>query len=857
MRVLCSGLCIFLGLLLILFVLNDKNWRPIHDKETWKVTSNYSRLAAPDAIDRDLDTYWTSYVPVTSGIFFQVELPSVQPLNGILLDLGEMEEGDHPVYWVLKTSRDGIRWQTVFPREQFTYRSLFVVIFPAVDARYIQMIHTSTSSKRIRWTITELDLLRPIVPWQFERTTMIFWIAGVLFCLLFLFVRFSLYKTFLRPYHLVLAACLLALLSGAWFLRVYHISEYGLFDQEFERLAYIHIEEPRHETWLSTYFDQNPGGPSWLALLLIRWGYEVCENIFAAMRFIPALFAMLTCLLLCVPLYRSSVPPPTKIARIFNISPAESSQYLFWERLLMLIFFSVAGYPVLVSRQGNFAVAVVFVLLLYLLSTYRFLYQQGSYLWPVFMAILLMSGYFIDPFIGLAPAGVLLFGAGHALLNRLKPYQQHIQLFSVPSFAHWIGFLLSVLPLAGYWGWRLQQTDEWKMLFARPESLFSHVWQEVVNALSVSGFSGVLLVLLSALAVVGMMASISEKRQEEWFLIIQALLFFFGYSWMSKLENAAPILVMSGLFFWLAAKGLMFGLTFLGKRWQGIQRVGLPGITLLLGVYLALFSLNTLFWGNSSFPLAADVLAAYHQQKIFHPLIYHIIEDADECKTVASLDPALTDAYVAIYPELNLGDVNLKELQRLAKLGRFWTYLLTPLSISEDLTSFLHHYYDELGKTSRMRFYAVRNQGYPLRQRYIWEDLYRDIGRHVEDAASSSGIVKVATPKDRGYLSFAPLYPICQPGRYIARFVLRVVGGEPEDIVASLKVVADSYNTLIRREVQGKDFPDPLTYYHIDLPFTLEFENPAFLMRRLQFLVRTTGKAEVRLDYIELVLQEF
>jgi hypothetical protein len=124
------------------------------------------------------------------GIFFQVDIVTPTTINAILFDLGE-QEGGHPVHWVVKTSQDGKQWQAVVPTREITYRSFFALIFPAQEnVRYLQVIHTSTTSKRIRWIISELYLFQPIFPWQFERSHLIFGIAGTLLAIADSFVTF-------------------------------------------------------------------------------------------------------------------------------------------------------------------------------------------------------------------------------------------------------------------------------------------------------------------------------------------------------------------------------------------------------------------------------------------------------------------------------------------------------------------------------------------------------------------------------------------------------------------------------------------------------------------------------------------
>ena len=72
--------------------------------------------------------------------------------------------------------------------------------------------------------------------------------------------------------------------------------------------------------------------------------------------------------------------------------------------------------------------------------------------------------------------------------------------------------------------------------------------------------------------------------------------------------------------------------------------------------------------------------------------------------------------------------------------------------------------------------------------------------------------------------------------------------------MAILEVLASPQEPLARIELKGHDFVNPNAYQIFDVPFDLTLvDNPAFPMKRLQFIVHFTGRAEVRFDRIELL----
>ena len=72
-------------------------------------------------------------------------------------------------------------------------------------------------------------------------------------------------------------------------------------------------------------------------------------------------------------------------------------------------------------------------------------------------------------------------------------------------------------------------------------------------------------------------------------------------------------------------------------------------------------------------------------------------------------------------------------------------------------------------------------------------------------------------------------------------------------MAATLSVVQGNYDVQVRRSVREDDLVPAGTYQAIDVPFAVDFlDSPANRMKRYQFLIEVTGKADLRLDYIEL-----
>ena len=151
-------------------------------KTTWRASSNYSQEMAAFAVDGSFKTSWSSYAPMTFGMYFHVDLGALAVINGLVLRVGKNEQGQ-PVKWLVKTSVDGKRWQPILPRPHFTGEAMLVIPFAAVTARYVEIMQTSVAAAG-PWYIYEFDVLRPIVPWQFERATGFFLLLGYVLTIL-------------------------------------------------------------------------------------------------------------------------------------------------------------------------------------------------------------------------------------------------------------------------------------------------------------------------------------------------------------------------------------------------------------------------------------------------------------------------------------------------------------------------------------------------------------------------------------------------------------------------------------------------------------------------------------------------
>jgi len=842
-----------LAVLLILLAVNDRNFRPVRNKAEWKADSNYSKAGARFAIDRDLETWWSSHYAMTFGMWMQVDVGKPVTLNGVVLRVNKENKEAQPKEWVVKVSRDGNEWETVRSRESVVDGTLLLIPFEAVFAQYVQIIQTSIATTPSSWRIYELDLLQPVFPWQFARSSLISLIIGwccvIVISLLFRGHSFSIplrsrfgFSEPAAPVHALAASMILvAAILICWGFSVYHTENDELSPHETQ---YIKLAAfGRHSTgeWVSAYFQHDHTGAYWLSLLAIRGMYGLCQSQLAAFRMVPAMFGVASILL------------------IFLIWRAMSrSRFVIWEALIAFTLFGFAGWTILGHRNGDFSAVLLFWLLLEIWLSYQILHRRFS-LWRTgLFGVLSVSGVCFHPGLIWFSIGVLLFEGWHLWLcarapnwlqaNDLHAYRFLVQLRKIAFY------LVALLPMLIYWIATVRPSSQ---LFQRVAfsniSIAVNSFSESLRVCGVSGMAG--MVFFSA-AILGLVYILSERRLGEWFFVTSIVAFAANLVVISPDDHRAASLSFFLLLTILCAKGISGTAAFLTPRHTEHRRQTLQIIAIILFAgYFGLFSANTLFWGNARLPHDSQTYAEQQTRRQLRALTEKIHADRDDCKTMAAFTEQYRDLLVNIY-RLPVGVAHFKELRRVAEQGIFVTYLALDLrsTAHPDVADFLRAFYEKLGAGASLAVYHLRDEFRGLPQRYYPEDLFANTGRPVQDSRALRGLAREATNNDApGLLSFGPFCRICQPGRYIARFALQA--DEPiYNTIATLQVVEGTTEIPGSRALTGRELFPAGRYHLVDIPFTVDFSDaPAYRMKRYQFFTQTTGKAGVRLNYIELL----
>ena len=130
----------------------------LENESAWKVTASANPKAARLAIDRNVDTRYTTNTPQSPGQWFQVELPAATPITGLQLDQGN-SKGDYPRGYKVELSLDGTKWGKPVAQGKGN-AGITEIQFNPKPAKFIRITQTG-SAKGTFWSIHELEILLP------------------------------------------------------------------------------------------------------------------------------------------------------------------------------------------------------------------------------------------------------------------------------------------------------------------------------------------------------------------------------------------------------------------------------------------------------------------------------------------------------------------------------------------------------------------------------------------------------------------------------------------------------------------------------------------------------------------------
>jgi len=122
--------------------------QPSHN---WVASASDNAENAQKAIDGDPTTTWTSIETQRPGMWFMIDLGSVQEISMVSM---VSPEKDFPRGYVLEVSTDGVTWDEVAHKDP-NWKSVEAV-FPPTRARYVRITQTRVPRWPVPWSISDV-----------------------------------------------------------------------------------------------------------------------------------------------------------------------------------------------------------------------------------------------------------------------------------------------------------------------------------------------------------------------------------------------------------------------------------------------------------------------------------------------------------------------------------------------------------------------------------------------------------------------------------------------------------------------------------------------------------------------------
>ena len=126
----------------------------IKDRSKWKVSASHYEISVDKAIDKNGGSRWDTQESQQPGMWYQVELPEVTRIAGVLMDTGRRFESGFPRELEITVSTNGRDWQVAGHGSGDS--TLTEIRFPPIDAKFVRL--TLTQADHQFWIVGDLQI---------------------------------------------------------------------------------------------------------------------------------------------------------------------------------------------------------------------------------------------------------------------------------------------------------------------------------------------------------------------------------------------------------------------------------------------------------------------------------------------------------------------------------------------------------------------------------------------------------------------------------------------------------------------------------------------------------------------------
>src|SRR5262249_54577309 len=134
---------------------------PLENRKEWKLTASHNPQNVEKSVDGDEATRWSTNKYQAPGMWFQIELPAVTEVAGLVLD-STKSGNDYPRGYKVELSSDGTAWDKPV-LQGAANNAVTELVFPKpAKTKFIRITQTGEAKGNF-WSIHELQVLKPAV----------------------------------------------------------------------------------------------------------------------------------------------------------------------------------------------------------------------------------------------------------------------------------------------------------------------------------------------------------------------------------------------------------------------------------------------------------------------------------------------------------------------------------------------------------------------------------------------------------------------------------------------------------------------------------------------------------------------
>jgi mono/diheme cytochrome c family protein len=131
--------------------------QPLTNRTAWKLTASQGEKDVGKAIDGDIATRWDTHTSQARDMWFQIDLPEVTDISGLILDTGK-SHNDYPRQYKITLSLNGTEWEKPILEGKGDAGAVEYLFPKPVKAKSIRISQIG-EAKGTYWSIHELEVL--------------------------------------------------------------------------------------------------------------------------------------------------------------------------------------------------------------------------------------------------------------------------------------------------------------------------------------------------------------------------------------------------------------------------------------------------------------------------------------------------------------------------------------------------------------------------------------------------------------------------------------------------------------------------------------------------------------------------